>query len=223
MGSEVTLGFVVFILGGGNPANFWSEVIVGEIRTLPSWWRLKIAAAVLAMDIYVQFQDLATWAAVETLSAGSHQRIKCPIYLIGSGRWGAMDGGGHYKLLREQVVGYSDLDAKFRRNFERLAIQLAGSGHWPTPEMLEKLATRVAEAAYGQAVEEYRHFKAEISPLLDNVGLCLDERECVHIEQSEYEDLSEEELAAYKAATQEQLAPVVKALRDIDRWSPRRH
>jgi hypothetical protein len=226
------LGFLVYLLGGGNPANFWSTVVTnGQAGCLPKWAVLKIGAAIMA---YVEisagvarsslaWSSLAAWAAVESLSTGSHQRVPCPITgLVGSGRWGARDGGGHYRILRDVVAGYLVLGPA-QVGYERLGLVLQAQGRLPNQPRLEDLATKVAQANYDHAVEEYRQAKRGIADSLDHVGMDLSEDGQVVVEPSEVEDLTMEEKAAFEAATPEQIGLVRAALEAIERWSRRKN
>lgn len=73
---------------------------------------------------------LRAWAVTEEVNDlvgdGSHQRAKCPIEGIsGSGRWGARDRGGCYRLLREAVIERDRLstpqEGALERAFEALS------------------------------------------------------------------------------------------------------
>jgi hypothetical protein len=205
-------GFITMILGGGNPANLLGRLINGQDAEV-SWCAAKVAAA-LAADSATTLPALLRWAAVEALNVGSNQRIKCPVTLLGSGRWFAQDQGGHYALLLMWLGQWAELTPSRQRQYERAGEVISGCF---TPISLERMANEAAARRLEVAYGEYQVAK-EVAGIPIGVGCCLDEQGRPAIEP---EDEIPGAAAALEAASPESRDGLQMALKAIDRWSRR--
>lgn len=134
------LTFLVYVLAlsSGNPANEISVLLQGKTdevaRLLASRiWAAKLLS--LRTSYWVQsvhiFSSVRAWAFCESLNNGSHQRSKLPEEIAsigdlikGSGRWNASDQGGHWKCLRDAVLGFTAEKAEQAKNLNQLLCDL---------------------------------------------------------------------------------------------------
>lgn len=149
------------ILGGDNPANILGWALADGRRLalrrtgrppLPPW-RMEIAASLLEQRCGEE--ELIRWARIESLNMGSIQRLPCPIKgLRGSGRWYAQDEGGHYALLREEVLFWARRSSQERSTLILLAQDPAVSAQLLRPEQLRAWAEEMRAAREAKRAAE---------------------------------------------------------------------
>lgn len=144
----ILTGFAAFCLYNcGNPANRLGQ---GFTIGKPVFWALRtlvnLANKNREMDFYCG-KDLFSWALIESLNYGSHQRATLPESftwsVLGSGRWHANDSGGHYQLLRQAILSWKELDTKSQERWELIAYNT----RHPLSDWAEELMTQMADRA----------------------------------------------------------------------------